>query len=115
MAFTAACRCCRLPPTLNLMEMTGIMGASVGAAVVATGVTLAEGTSVAMAEGAGVASAEGTGVAIARGGSINSNKKENENENEPGDVAANCSSLGSQSCGRGKSPDMSRARFPWFN
>jgi len=115
MASTAPRRCCRLPPILNLMEMTGTMGAFVVAIAEGASVALTEGTSVAMAEGAGVASAEGAGVAIAEGGSVKSNEKENENENEPGNAAANCSSLGGQSCGRGKSPDMSRARFPWFD
>lgn len=115
MAFTAPCRCCRLPPILSLMEITGIVGASVGAAVVAVGVTFAEEASVAMAEGAGVTSAEGAGVAIAEGAPVKSNENENEKENEPEDAAANPSSFGSQSCGSGKSPDISLARFPWFD
>jgi len=33
---------------------------------------------------------------------------------DPADEADNPSSFGAQSCGSGKLPDMSRARFPWY-
>ena len=48
-------------------------------------------------EGAGVATAEGAPVI------------------DPADEADNPSSFGAQSCGSGKLPDMSRARFPWYD
>lgn len=60
-------------------------------------------------------SAEGAGVAIAEGAPVKSKENEKEKEKEPEDKADDPSSLGSQSCGRGKSPDMSRARLPWFD